>query len=626
VLLGAGLTVAGLGSLIGGCSDEPMATCEPGRIYCEGPLEQICQADGQGYQERDCEALEQVCHPGLGCIGCHPGALLCEGQQVVQCQGNGETTVEVATCDASENEVCYLGNCVDACQQAAENRSYVGCEYWAVDLDNAVISSVFNAAAQQFAVVVSNPSALPATVRVERNDAPPGWPTAPVEIRRVTVPPQGLQVIHLPPREVDGSAPGTYDTGTHTALTSNAYRVVSNVPIIAYQFNPLDNVEVFSNDASLLVPTSALDLEYLVMGWPQTIAETNDPRTNFHRNLRVFLTIVGIHEGTDVSINLSTATVGSEQIPAQAAGDTLSVTLGPFDVLNLETSDFAADFTGTAVEADQPVAVFSGSEASDVPMFDDLSDRFCCADHLEHQLYPITSAGNSFVVARMPPRTPAVQAAGGDVSVVEELDWVRILATKDQTEVVTTLPPPNDRLVLQRGEHATVPTVCDFTIISSQPVFVGQFVAGQATTGIAADLPGGDPSFILLPPMEQWRSEYVFLTPDKYAFDFVVFISPEDNPVLLDYQAMGAECQTTRAQCPDYPDVRTNLQIHRCQLGFPLILPGLPPPDNIDPNLQNDGYHVAHADSPFGLIVYGFDKHVSYGYAGGTDLKRINVE
>ena len=33
----------------------------------------------------------------------------------------------------------------------------------------------------------------------------------------------------------------------------------SSVPVVAYQFNPLENVNVFSNDASLLKPAEALD-------------------------------------------------------------------------------------------------------------------------------------------------------------------------------------------------------------------------------------------------------------------------------------------------------------------------------------------------------------------------------
>jgi IgGFc binding protein len=618
--------VLGTALLLSSCTDERVAECEPGRIYCEGDLARTCADDGLSFADEDCANDGNVCHPGLGCSPCHPLSLLCEGQTVVQCQGNGITTVPLAQCLAAENEVCYLGNCMDACQAASDNRSYVGCEYWAVDLDNAVISSVFNAAAQQFAVVVSNPSLVEARVVVHRNDAPVGWPQQLVQVAETVVLPQGLAVINLAPREVDGSPEGTYDQGTHTALTSNAYRVTSSVPIIAYQFSPLDNVQVFSNDASLLVPTSALDTKYLVMGWPQTIAETNDPSTNFHRNLRVFLTIVATEPGTDVTIRLSTDIVGGGDIPPMQAGEELTVSLGPFDVLNLETGDFGADFTGSYIESDRPIAVFSGSEASDVPLFDNLSDRFCCADHLEHQLYPVQSAGSSFVVATMPPRTPAVAAAGGDVSIVAERDWIRLLSTESDNEIITSLPPPLDRMILGEGEHVTMPSDCDFTIWASKPIFAGQFVGGQATTGISTDLPGGDPSFILLPPVQQWRSRYVFLTPDKYAFDFVVIIAAEDNPVLLDYEALGTECTTHRAQCDSYPDIRTEMKVHRCQLGFPLIIEGLPPPDNIDPNLQNDGYHVASANEPFGLIVYGFDKHVSYGYAGGTDLKRINVK
>src|SRR5207244_10445478 len=66
-----------------------------------------------------------------------------------------------------------------------------------------------------------------------------------------------------------------------TLFRSHAYRVKSSFPVVAYQFNPLENVNVFSNDASLLKPVEALDpggstegLMYAVLGWPQTIAIT----------------------------------------------------------------------------------------------------------------------------------------------------------------------------------------------------------------------------------------------------------------------------------------------------------------------------------------------------------------
>jgi hypothetical protein len=46
---------------------------------------------------------------------------------------------------------------------------------------------------------------------------------------------------------------------------------------------------------------------------------------------------------------------------------------------------------------------------------------------------------------------------------------------------------------------------------------------------------------------------------------------------------------------------------------------------NLKPGMQNDGVHRIEADLPVGVIVSGFDSFVSYAYAGGTDLKGINV-
>src|SRR6185503_5859257 len=198
--------------------------------------------------------------------------------------------------------------------------------------------------------------------------------------------------------------------------------VKSSVPIILVQFNPLDNVNVFSNDASLLKPVEALtngggmSPAYVVLGWPQTIAVSDDPNTNFDPSsplhLRAFLTILGTRPGTHVRVHTRAAVVAGDPIPDTAAGEVIETSLEPFDVVNLETGSFKADFTGSIVEADQPVVVFSGTEASDAPAWNRLSNRQCCADHLEEQLDPIRTAGKQFVVTVSPNRTDAVMAAG----------------------------------------------------------------------------------------------------------------------------------------------------------------------------------------------------------------------
>ncbi|MBU1410272.1 IgGFc-binding protein [Myxococcota bacterium] len=603
------------------------ALCEVDRIYCAAGVQATCTHPAGQYAFIDCASAGQTCVPDLGCRVCVPDQWVCDGAHVALCSADGRTMEPGAQCDTDAGWVCSQGRCVHACSQAAADRSYLGCEYWAVDLDNAKVSSG-NAAAQQFAVVISNTSLLTARVIVEVDDAPPNWPVQLREVARTEVPPEGLRVLSLPSREVDGSPLGSWDVGTHSALSTRAFRVTSSAPIVAYQFNPLENVDVFSNDASILFPKNALDSDYLVLSWPQTIADTNDPNNDFAQHLRAFVTIVATEPGTNVTVTPSARILGDGiDIPAAEAGQTFTVDMHEFMVLNLETDGFQADLTGTRIVADRPIVVFSGSEASDVPLWDFFAERYCCADHLEHQQFPLSAAGTKFVAARVAPRTPAVSAAGGGCAIIEESDLFRVLALYDGTTVFTSMPAPDDYFFLNRGQIVDLTPFCDMIIESDKPLFVGQFLRGQGTTGIPIDLPGGDPSFIMVPPVEQWRDTYVFLTPDKYAFDFITIAAPQGTTIQLDYQSIhDYDCVQRAAACTTGVDSGPQYDVFQCQLSFPRVYPDRPPGQNVDPGSQNDGYHVLRADRPVMLLVSGFDKHVSYGYVGGMNMTRINVQ
>ena len=41
--------------------------------------------------------------------------------------------------------------------------------------------------------------------------------------------------------------------------------------------------------------------------------------------------------------------------------------------------------------------------------------------------------------------------------------------------------------------------------------------------------------------------------------------------------------------------------------------------------MQNDGVHRIVASAGVGVLVFGWDAFVSYGYAAGTQLEAINV-
>src|SRR6185295_18413813 len=183
----------------------------------------------------------------------------------------------------------------------------------------------------------------------------------------------------------------------------------------------------------------------------------------------------------------------------------------------------------------------------------------------EQQLDPIRTAGKNFVLAHSPSRTEALKNAGAVLGVTEEPEYFRIIAVSEAgADVETTLPPPDDHFHLAGlGDMRELTTTTDVLVNSDRPIMVGNVQAGQEAAFVPYGWPGGDPSFVLLPPIEQYRSDYVFLTPDKYSFDFVMAIVPTAAPVALDGQVVdGSRCEIGRL--PGY-------DVYRCQLSYPKI-------------------------------------------------------
>ncbi len=620
---------------------QPLAPeCAAGEMRCSGDELQACAGDaGVWAGTTDCHAQGLVCAPSLlACATCAPAAADCQGQNVLTCDPAGDAWQVTQACDTAGGYACRAGACIQLCEMASQQQSNVGCEYWGADLDNAVVSPSLNAAAQQYAIVVSNVEPdLPANVTVEQDDSLPGDPDHQTRVvATAVIAAQNLEVFKLGPREVDGSADGTFNTGTGTALTRHAFKVTSNFPIVAYQFNPLDNVNVFSNDASQLLPVSGLNAgvgrAYVVPGWPQTIATTTDPATNFNLDLRAFVAIVATRPDTHVHVQTTARVIAggpfASGIAQGAAGDAV---LQPFEVLNLETGDFDADFTGTLIDADQPVAVFPGSEASDAPIFPTLAQRFCCADHLEHQTTPVRAVGKSYALAKMPNRTTAVIAAGANIGEVDETEYYRVVSVSSgTTHVTTTLPAPWAAFDLAgQGASQIIPSKHDFLLDADKAAMVLEVQASQDAGGVPRGLPGGDPSTALVSPREQWRSDYVLLTPDKYVFDYLVIVAPNGSHVYVDATLLDA----TNSEVTPTDGLTDALRgspsppywSYRYQLSYPIIDPTQMPPNNILPGKQNDGVHHIQADAPVGVVAYGFDSFVSYAYAGGTQLTVINA-
>jgi hypothetical protein len=219
-----------------------------------------------------------------------------------------------------------------------------------------------------------------------------------------------------------------------------------------------------------------------------------------------------------------------------------------------------------------------------------------------------------------------VATAGALIGVAPEPEYVRFVAARDGvTTIQTTLPPPDDVLVLTGiGSWREVAVEGDFLAESDQPVHVAQISASQDAANIPRGLPGGDPSLLVVPPREQFRSDYVFLTPDKYAFDFVMVAAPPNADVRLDDEPLDQYgCEVAPADGLDEAtrgSPTPELLAYRCQLSFPLVDPES---GAILPGIQRDGVHRVASTEPVGVLVFGFDAYVSYAYAAGTELREL---
>ena len=441
------------------------------------------------------------------------------------------------------------------CPESLISNSTVGCEFFAVDLDQ--LDSLDDG---EYAITVSNVQQTgSAAVTLEAKMG--GMWTA---VGNATVAAQDLHTFVPANNNLDGTG----------VAVGGAYRITSDVPVVAYQFNPLDTTaSAASSDASMLYPVHAWDHLNEVVGWYPSSGHN------------VYFTVVASVDGTVVEVTPSISTLAGGTVPAGAAGTPFTVNLDEGDVLEVAARAGGSTLSGTTVtsQPDKPIAVFSGAECVDVV------DRFC--DHLEIQLAGLRLWGNDHVAIRMPPRVPATP----------EISVFQIYASEDGTTVtfdadgaVTGLPTGpqtldrGDTLELQVGGSADQPG--DFAVSADKPIAVMNYMAGSALADRI-----GDPAMVQIPATEQYLDRYVVLVPETWDSDFLGLTRPVGSQITLDgNQIAGTQFET----------VGNGWEVARIQVP--------------------DGVHVLEGSMPFGVVVSGYTEVDSYAYTGGLGTRVIN--
>ncbi len=524
--------------------------------------------------EGDCKA----------CSGDYLQVLDCGGNVVQQC-GNG------TACDPAEF------TCLPACDVAEVHKFSVGCEYFPVRMHSLAQTPYC------YAAFVSNRWNVPAHIEVE-------YAGSPLAVETFAWKPVGVgQNLTYEPFDPDaGIAPGemvilflsgsqgnapqcphptAVPNGTMLAGTGvgEAFRIESDVPVVAYQMNPYGGGSVAVTGASLLIPSSAWDTDYIAAN--AYAYDLAPPSMN----------IVAREDDTLVQMWPVASVIAGGPLPSGPANALYEFTLDAGQHAQFSQTD---ELTGSVVVADKPVGFLAGHACLRVP----LGVAFC--DHAEEMIPPVGALGSSYAGVMHAPRQ-------GEPSI-----W-RIIGAVDGTQLSWT-PDVGGPAQLDAGQVVEFTTGAPF-LVSSQdvdhPFMLMNYMSGSQWNQLGNNGGYGDPEFAISVPIDQFLTRYVFFADPTYPETALTVIRRSVGGVFYDVEL---DCLGT---VTGWQPLGDEIEWTRVQLSTGNFTPV---------NGCTTGSHEISSDGPFGLWVWGwgspqtsiFTSNVSYGYPGGMNVATIN--
>jgi hypothetical protein len=433
-----------------------------------------------------------------GPVGC-PLQTICDGNTVRVCQLNGAGAV-IEVC--ADGAVCSRGRCASAsCAEAEKEASFAGCIFYAAQLDN-----VDSDDGQPSTIIITNPGTAPVNVTVEARA--PGQPWAALAPPMI-IQPASAHGYPAGDRHIEGTGRGD----------ARALRLVSDAPVTAMSVQSDDStLDSSSSAGTLLLPAHALGLSYMAMTYVQRVTPKVAAIAGA-RNGAGEILIVATQDATQVTITVpATATVSGLPLPAAPAGDGgtaadsgggrgahFTVSLDDGDTYQLFSTNEGDDLSGTLIQTEKPIAVFSGNVST---TYGFASDGLNSPDMAAEQLLPISAWSRTYVAAGLQAQT----ASGCDSPFGDSVRGLwRILASEDGTQITFDSPTAIPELAapggwtMNRGEvrDLRVSVAGDFVVTASKPIMMIQGIDCEATLSSAV-------------PAEELMSDLFFALPPNF--------------------------------------------------------------------------------------------------------------
>jgi hypothetical protein len=357
---------------------------------------------------------------------------------------------------------------------------------------------------------------------------------------------------------------------SEVVLPGMAVHITADTDVAVYGMNH----KLYSSDAFMALPVNVLGTEYRTMNFPSSGgAGSETPGENL---------IVGVQDSTHVTITPAAATFAGR--PAMTPF-TITLNAGEVYMVQGDPLDGTNDQTGSHIESDQPIAVFSGHMRTQIPENGTNANGNVSRDHLIEQMPPVSAWGDSALVV---PYATSVKP-----------DLVRIVSAEDGN-VITV----NGTVVatLNAGQFYQITSLPGVTsIIATNPIAVGQYMhTSWGTLNDRRNPAYGDPALALIFPVEQFDTAYTILS----IVNSAAFVGNYVN-LVVDKSGVGSlTLDGVVIAASNFKPIPNSSYVY-AQIAL------------------QQGTHNLRCAKPFGTTVYALGNVDSYAYTGGTQIKTI---
>jgi hypothetical protein len=546
-----------------------------------------------------------------GSGGSCPTHCAADGKSVLDC--NDQPTV---TC--APTEVCgATGTCVTACDQARDQETTNGCDFFAAHPPT-YRGDLGGTRGGCFVAMLANTWSTAAGIELAVGDGTviDGAPFARIPKgsgKSITyeplvdgkIPPGQLGLVFLNEYESgeDGRIACPVPAAFHEqadllgTMRGKAFHVQTTVPVVAYDIFPWGGAKSFVAGATQLVPTPTWGTNFVTLdAW-----EAYSQATAANNNLP-FTQVVGAEADTTVRLIPTAAIQGGPGVAAAALGAIATYTVGRGEVLQISQKDRLA---GSILVADKPIGLWGGSGCALIP-----TGQAAC-DSIHQQQLPIRKLGFEYVGARFPNRTDK-----------EPLTPYTIVGTVDDTVLTYDKRPNGAPTTLAEGPVARFFTDQMFSVRSQDgdhPFSLTTYMTGcasvtskEACDYATGDPHGGDPEMVAMVSPAQYLDSYLFVADPTYSNTALVFV--RQKGLAGAFTDVTLDCLGT---VTGWQPVGTDGRFEVARLFLEK--------DGADVGGCSTGSHVASSAAPFGLSVWGWDVAVSYGFPAGFSTKNINT-